>query len=260
MQVNSYQQQIEQLEQFKTKVLDSVQNRQFNQESLCGLIQDVFVQNKSEVTYDDKKLKELQAGAFSEKVDDVFKFVFPLSKMNKVQNKKLEELTKSKSINSFADLFGGIVHEVKHGLYETFCGDKQDVLYNRCAKIVKDENVADKIMDEDLMNLLDKCTDGDYYKPGQVSGGITRIANKYGQKDNKLFQKVIFLSLLDDIKNEHEAYLEGFKAKREIIGDKARFYGMKFAVAIEDNDLMREIAQEAYLNKFMPVKKLNRYF
>lgn len=260
MPLNIYQKQIEGINQFKTRVLDSVQNRQFNQEALRVILQDTFSQNKVEVSYDSKTLNEMQANACSEIDDDVFKFMFFQNKINLFKNRNIEELSQSKKLNSFADFFGSITHEVKHGFYEIFCGEKQDILYDQCSKIIKNKDITDKIMNEDLMNLVDKCTDGDYYKSAQVSGAVTRIASKYGQKDNKLFQKIIFLSLLDDLKNEHEAYFEGFKAKRELLGDKARFYGMKFAEAIEDNNLMREIAQEAYFNKFVPVKNLNRYF
>lgn len=168
-------------------------------------------------------------------------------------------MEQSKKLKPFGEFFERITHEVKHGLYDTFFGYKPDVLYNQALKIVT-EDVADKIIDEDFPIVCNKCVDGVYYKPAQVSAAITRIANKNGPKDNKWFQKILFLLLLDDIKNESEAYLEGFKAKREILGDKGRFAGMKFAEAIEDNKLMQEIVQEGYFNKFVPVKKIHRYF
>ena len=259
MQINPYQQQLNQISQFKTRVLDAVQKKQFNQESLGSIIKDTFSRTKVSISYDDKTLDGLGAKGYFYAEEDGYNFIFPDKDFSKIKNKNLGELEQVKKLKPFGEFFGNITHEVKHGMYETFNGGKQDFLYDQCAKIVT-EDVTNTIIDNDVPPLVDKCTDGVYYKPGQVSGAITRIANKYGQKDNKLFQKIIFLSLLDDIKNEHEAYLEGFKAKKEVLGDKARFYGMKFPEAVEDNHLMREIVQEGYLNKFMPVKKLNRYF
>jgi hypothetical protein len=259
--LNVYQKQLEQVEQFKTRVLDSVQKRQFNQVSLMGIIEDAFVGHNSQVVFSTKDLEDADADGTFEVIKDTYQFTFSQKKIDRIKNKNLEELEKSNKLNIFGNFFESITHEVKHGWYEVFCGEKQEFLFKKLDKIVT-QDVADKIVNEDLYILADKCTDSEYYKPSQVAGAITRIATKYGQKDNKLFQKVLFLSLLDEMKNEQEAYLEGFKAKRQILGNKARFFDikMKFAEAVEDNDMMRQIVQEGYFNKFVPVKKLNRYF
>lgn len=259
MQVNYYNQQIEKLNHFKQRVLAAVDNRSFNQASLHGIVQDVFEKKPVIIDYDEKELKQLQAGGYSEMLDDdSFRLLLSPKIMKKVSNKTLPEMQEDKSLNVFGKFFGIMTHEVKHGLYDVFCGDKTDTLYRQCAKVVT-EDVADKIIDDDMMPLLDKCTDGEYYKPKQISNAIGKIAQKYGQGENKFFQKVLYLLLLDDIKNEYEAYEEGFKAQKQILGTKGRFIDMSYEEAIEDNKLMREIAQEGYLNKFVPLKKLSRY-
>ncbi|MDD3419797.1 MAG: hypothetical protein PHE78_04245 [Candidatus Gastranaerophilales bacterium] len=259
MQVDYYNQQIEKLNYFKQRVLESVDNRTFNQGSLHRIVQDVFEKKPVIIDYDDKELQQLQAGGYSEMTDDdSFRLLLSPKTMKKVSNKTLPDMREDKSLNIFGRFFGTMTHEIKHGLYDVFCGDKTDMLYRQCAKVVT-EDVADKIIDDDMMPLLDKCTDGDYYKPKQISTAIGKIAKKYGQGENKFFQKVLYLLLLDDIKNEYEAYEEGFKAQKQILGTKGKFLDMSYEEAIEDNRLMREIAQEGYLDKFVPLKKLSRY-
>lgn len=76
MEINAYKKQLDQITLFKNRVINSVQQRQFDEVSLGGIIQDTFVKNKTVVTYDDKALEELDSNAYFYMVDDDYNFIF----------------------------------------------------------------------------------------------------------------------------------------------------------------------------------------
>lgn len=246
------------VQNFKDRVLDSVAKKQFEEKSLDRILKDTFGKKNVEVFYDDDYLNRYKLEA-SHVFDGKSNFILKEDSFDCIGKKNLEELKQEGLLTKFADFYDSITHEFSHGVYEKNNQKKMEFLTDNLNKFLKKPEDADKMIDINF-NLTQKTLELKYEKPEQISRAIEYQANKLSS-DKKVFGKFMHLNLLDSLKDETVAYIEGFKAKRDILGDKARFdIGLSFDEAMNLIKNSLHMAREAYLNKYMPIKKLNRYF
>lgn len=256
MQINSVK-HVQIVQNFKDRIMDSVVKKELEEDTFETILQDIFGQDKVEVFYDDEYLNQFHLDAAYE-CDSKNNFILKTDSFDCIRNKNLKEIKKGGFLEKFANFYENITHELSHGVYEQQNKEKTDFLVRNLLKLLKNPEDEKRVMEANF-SLSQKMI-SDYETPKQVSRAVDYRARIFAPGD-KNFTKFLHLNLLDNVQDESIAYLEGFKAKRDILGENVRFLeaNLSFddAKALIDEALY--IARKAYFDKFVPVKNLNRY-
>lgn len=257
MQICSFP-QIQKVQSFKDRIMDSVEHRCFEEKKLEHILQDTFGKNNVDVLYDDEFLESVNLDA-SHVMGDKHHFVFKQDSFEYLRNKNIKDLRREGILNKFADFYESVTHELTHGIYEEENKGKIDFLTNTMAKFLKKPEDKEKLMGV-CFDLTQKILNV-YDEPAQISRAVEYQSKKLSF-DRKSFAKFLHLNLLDSVKDETFAYIEGFKARKDILGENTSFshHYLSFNDAKEYINASLHMAREAYFNKYVPVKNLNRYF
>jgi hypothetical protein len=256
MQINLIQ-HTQKIQDFKDRIMDSVQKRQFEEDTFKGILQDTFGKDKVAVFYDDRYLE--RAGVTEMYVyNGNNHFVLREDSFDGIRNKNLQEIKEDGFLKQFAAFLNGNVHEFSHGVYLNENKKGIDFLDEGLLKRLKNPADEEQMMRINF-NLVEKALNL-YETPNQVSKAIERQVKRYSS-DKQGFGKFLYLHLLDSLKDETIAYMSGFKAEKEILGDEAKFFswGLTFDEAKVFLADTTHMVRQAYFDKYVPVKNLNRY-
>lgn len=206
----------------KKNILQSVEQRSFDEYVLETSLQQTFPHKEVEVFYDNDFLMKSGVNAsYVQEGVEKHNFIFKENYLAPYKGKNLEEIKKIGKLQKFATVFEDIAHEAKHAIFADENISQISAIYFK-AEDNLNKKMPQKIADYSFkLSQKSLCANKD---PKEFSELINRLASKVMPFKQNEFKKFLGLQLLLDMKDEKEAYIEGFKAKKDILGDNAKFF------------------------------------
>lgn len=257
MQITPYINQKNSIEHLKKDMLDKLQAGSLDEKTLEDSLAKTFGEGKSFVYYDDEylvKAGDLSACHYSGE-DGKQYFIFREDLLSPFRNKPLSEIKKEGNSDSVAEAFNDVLHEAQHGVFGVENDAKYTAIEKQAKKIMTKDNDLTKFFE--LSFKLYQKVMNEYEEPHQLKKVVDRVASVFVPGNQKQFKRLLSDQLMLHSKDEQKAYTEGFKVKKQMIGEQASFFswGIDFEGAKEYITGCRAYIQEELIDNIVPLSK-----